>query len=272
MEPLSWTAALEEVSSHAAASLPAASRAVGLLITGAVLALLGRLLVSKLVARSASAIEKRFPHDRGLWGAELQQAAVRVIGAFVFWAVLLLFAAAALEELPLPIVTQLVPGIAYFLSKVILGIVLAFSGVGAGRVAHLWIAGIAERAGLQHAPLLGRLVQASIIVVAMTVAAQQVGLEGGVLKSILSILLASGLGGVALAFGLGSAPIVANIMASHYAAKDLRIGETVHIGGMQGVLREIGPVALVLDIEGDRVHLPARRFCEEASVAVGRNL
>ncbi len=107
--------------------------------------------------------------------------------------------------------------------------------------------------------------------VAFTVGAQQIGLESGAFTSMLAILLGSALGAMALAFGLGSSPVVTNIMAAHYAAKDLRIGQVVRLAGTEGILREICATSIVLDVGEDRVHLPARKYCEEACAVLGMN-
>ena len=73
---------------------------------------------------------------------------------------------------------------------------------------------------------------------------------------------------MALAFGLGSGPIVSNIMASYYAAKAYRIGDVVRVAGVEGTVREINPTSIVLDAADGEVHLPARKYCDEVSVVL----
>ena len=263
-----WTGTVERVSARFVEMLPAILGAISLLVVGWLLALLFRLVAKKLVVAVLARVEKHHGPSRGFGGANLADNAPRVIGAFVYWAILLFFAAAAMEKLPLPIVTGLLQSLAYYLPKVLMAVVLAFIGLAAGGLANQWVTGAASAAGVEYAPALGRVAQVGIFIVALTVGAQQIGLESGFFTSTLSIVIAATLGGMALAFGLGSGPVVSNIMSSYYAAKAYKIGDVIRVAGIEGTVREITPTTIVLDGADGEVHLPARKYCDEISVVV----
>ena len=263
----SWTNTLEQLSGQL---LPGAAAAVGLLLVGWLAASLLRLLTRKLVVAIVTRINTRLRPAESLGGTRLTEDAPRIIGAFVYWVVLLFFLAAAIDKLPLPVVTSMLQSLAYYMPRVLLAVVIVFIGLGAGIVANRWTARVAAAAGVEYAPALGRIAQVAVLVVALIVGAQEVGLESGFFTATILIVLAAILGGVALAFGLGSGPIVTNIMASYYAAQAYRIGDTVRVAGIEGIVREIRPTSIVLDTADGQVHLPAKKYCDDISVVLGR--
>ena len=270
MDFSSFASALDAIIARAVATIPAALELVGLLLLGWALAAAGRFAVRKVARTATDAVERRFPQFGALGQSGLRRTVPRVIGWLVYWLVLLSFAAEAVKRLPLPLVTESLRSAALFLPKVLLAVTVLVVGLAVARFVQHWTAGIAGRAGVEHAPALGRMAQVSVIFVALVIAAQQVEFASEVLASLLSILLATTLGGMALAFGLGSGPLVTNIMASYYASKAFRTGDAVRIAGIEGTLREILPTSIVLDVDQDRVHVPARKYCDDVSTVVGR--
>ena len=265
-----WTDTLERLSTEAAAMLPGLLSAIGLLLAGWLVATLLRMAVKKLIASGVSRVDHKSRLARGLRGARIEAALPRVIGAFVYWGVLLFAAAAAMEKLHLPVVTELLQSSAYYLPKVALAVVVVFVGLGAGSVANEWIASAVSAFGIEYGAAIGRVAQVGVLVAALIVGAQQIGLESEFFTSTISIVIGATLGGMALAFGLGSGPIVSNIMASHYAAKAYRVGDVVRIAGIEGTVRAINASSIVLDGPEGQVHLPARLYSEQVSVIVGR--
>ena len=262
----SWRITLDRISEHLATLLPGAVAAVGLLLVGWLLASLLRMLTRKLLVAVIVRINTHFRHTEGLLGTRMTGDAPRVVGAFVYWVVLLFFLAAAIEKLPLPVVTSALQSIAYYAPKILLAVVIVFIGLGAGTVANRWTTRVAAAGGVEFAPALGRIVQVAILVVALSVGSREIGLESEFFTATILIVLATTLGGLALAFGLGSSPIVTNIMASYYAAQVYRIGDVVRVADIEGVVREIRPVCIVLDTADGQVHLPARKYCDDMSI------
>ena len=237
----SWTNVLEQIAERLVNMLPAALGATGLLLLGWIVASILRFLTRKIVVAAVARINSQFRRAEGLSGTRLAEDAPRVIGTLVYWMVLLFFVAAAIDKLPLPIMTDLLQSIAHYLPKVLLAVVIVFLGLGAGILVNRWTTRVAAAAGVEYAPVLGRVAQIAVFVVALLVGAQEIGLESGLCTTAILIGIAATLGGVALSLSLGSGPIVSNIMASYYAAKAYRIGDVVRVAGIEGVVREITP-------------------------------
>ena len=260
------TEALRQIGDRMVTLLPDLLAAAGIVLAGWALAAVLRFGSRKLVAAVLRRVDARSGRGHGLPGVTLTQDAPRIVAAFVYWTVLLFFAAAAMEKLPLPIVTSLLESMAYYLPNVLLAVVLAFIGLGAGSLANQWITGAAGAVGVGHAAVLGRVAQVGIVVVALIVGVQQIGINSSFLTVTLSTMLGVTLGGMALAFGLGSGPVVTNIMASYYAARAYRIGDVVRVSGVEGTVHAITPTTILLDCEDGQLHVPARTYCDEVSL------
>jgi hypothetical protein len=107
-----------------------------------------------------------------------------------------------------------------------------------------------------------------VVLVAVVVALEQVGIEAQVLIVIVAIVLGTTLAGAALAFGLGARTAVSSIIGSYYVAQAYRIGQLVRIGTIEGKIVQTTPTAVFLDTPHGRVLVPAKQFSEEVSVLV----
>ncbi len=134
MENLISTETLDEVLRRTVGLLPLVLGSGGLLLLGWVLALACRFVVGKLVGAAAARLERGFSFGRHLRGTGLTETAPRVIRGFVFWVVLLIFAVAAIEQLPFPIVSQLLQSVALFLPRALVAAVVVLIGAGARAV------------------------------------------------------------------------------------------------------------------------------------------
>ncbi len=100
----------------------------------------------------------------------------------------------------------------------------------------------ASESGIDFASSLGSLVSALIIFVLGIMAVAQLRID----TEIIRLVIACVLGGIALAFGLGTREITRNIIAGFYARKIFNVGQELEIRGERGVLRSITPTQTLL--------------------------
>jgi small-conductance mechanosensitive channel len=247
---------------------PAFLGALGLLVVGWLVSVSLKFVVKKLLKPPLLRLEASARFGRVLKGSRVPENAPNVIGTLVFWMVFLFFAAAAMEQLPIPSVTNFLQTLAFYVPDVLLAVVVVFVGMAAGSIVNQWITGAAGAAGVEYAAMLGRVAQIAIVAAALIVGVQQIGLESTLLTAIVSITLGVVLGGMALAFGLGSGPIVSNIMASHYVAKAYRVGDLVRVADMEGTVKEIKPTTIVLESAEGEIHVPTKLYCDRISIVL----
>lgn len=237
-----------------------------LLLVGWLLARVGRAIAARLSGKVLGGLARSRNVAQSLERTGLRQRIPQVVGGLTYWVILLLFAAAAIERLELTVATTLLSGLANYLPRVLLGILLVLFGLLAGNVTNSLVSAAAASAGLQYPSLLGRTSQIFVVFISLVLGAEQVGIHTTLLTVIATLVLGSGLGGIALAFGLGSGAAVGNIVSSYYLVRTYRAGQTVRIGGHQGRILEITQTGVVLDTPEGRTFVPARKFSEEASL------
>jgi small-conductance mechanosensitive channel len=263
-----WLSGFREASRSLTAFLPALLGAAALLLVGWLvargLAFAGR--------RAAAAIVSRLARRPSLAGAiETSGAAAqipRVVGAFIFWVVLIFVVAAAMETLGLPVVTASLNRVAYYLPNVLVALVVVFSGIILGKLVGSAVARLAGSTGLAFGSVVGATARGTVILVAIVVALEQVGIKAAILVVIVGIVIGTTLAGAGLAFGLGARTAVSNIIASYYVAQAYRVGQTVRIADVEGQIVQTTPTAVFIATPGGRVLIPAKRFSEELSTLV----
>ena len=245
--------------------LPTAITALLLALAGLALAAILRALLTRLVAgivRRLAANRKYGPSV----ALPVLDSLPRLAGGIVFWLTLLIFGSAALERLDFQIFAGLLGQFTEYLPNVFLAMVVLFAGLAGGRFARQTATSALGAASIGGTELIGRLCQASIVLVAAGMAADQIGVDSTFMMLIVGIGLGTTLGGMALAFGIGSGPVVANIIASYYVRRMYRAGLNVRIGTLEGRIIEIRPTTVALDTPDGRLQVPCRRFIDDVSV------
>jgi hypothetical protein len=220
----------------------------------------------KLISKAAALMASR-GHALGEESSERLGSAV---SRTLFWIVLILAVMASTETLGLPVVTAWLSGVASFLPRVAVAVVIIALGTLAGRATRLMVAGAASSAQLPAAARLGRLSQLAILIGTALIAIEQLGIEVSLLRTTLLIVLSTLLAGAALAFGLGSQHVVANILSAYYVQKLYQVGQTLRIDGVEGRIARITDTAVILEVEQGELAVPARRLTDRRSMLVLR--
>jgi small-conductance mechanosensitive channel len=232
--------------------------------------LLARLLRAAIIRLSGrlDGLFRNQAKDDFLKRMGVERPASTVIGGIVFWLVFLVFFTAATETLGLPVLATWLSGVSYYLPRILVSALIILAGLFAGNLARDAIAATAGAAGLAYSELLGRAVYVIILLVAIVTGVDQLGIESRFLTLTITVVIATLIGGAALAFGLGSRTTVSNIIAAHYLRQIYRVGQTVRIRDVHGRIAEITPTAVILEGPEGRVLVPAKDFSEVVSVLI----
>lgn len=268
MNPSEWTSVvnrtIETQIERLIALAPSLAAAIVIILAGCLLAWLASVLVRRIVSAVVVRLSERAHLQRGLESGGMHALLPKIASGVVFWAVVLLFLGAGVEQLGIPAVSALLQQGAYFLPRLLVGLVIVAAGMLAGDLAAQWAGAALAPAGVSQAQAVGRVLQVVVVAVALVVAADQIGIHSTFLMMALAIGFGVTLGGVALAFALGCGPIVGNIVAAHYVAKRFEKGQHARIGDSAGEVEEITATFVILKTEGGEVLVPAKRFMEEA--------
>ncbi len=226
--------------------------------------------VRRVLRRVASQIPPGPSREAWTEAVEEQEAGSLAAGG-VYWLVLLTGIFVAVDALDLPVFRRWMDALAGYLPELAVAATLVVGGVVFGRLARNAIVRTFLRMPSSQAHSLARLTQASIMVAAVLIAAGQLGLDVSFLSSALLIGLAATLGAAALAFGLGSRQVMADILAMHYVNKSYRIGQRVRLGSDEGRIMRTTRTAVYLEHEQGELAIPGRDFAENRCVILDRD-
>ncbi len=246
--------------------LPQLLGAAALVLVGWVLARLLRVAARRGAALLDSLITRATGQSRWHLGRS-----AAVLGAVVYWVVLLFFITAATQTLGLSTFTDWLARLLDHLPALAAGLLIVAAGyVLSGFVAEL-VRATATGLPLAQRAALARVAQGTTLIVTLLVGADQIGLKVTWLAILAAVLLASVMGGVTIAVSLGARGYVANLIGAHYLRQALRVGQRIRVAGHEGRIVDVTATSLVLETIEGRVALPGRVYHDEAIVSLARD-
>jgi len=260
--------AVTEFMRRAVEYLPNIAGAVGLVAVGWLLAVMLRFVSARVLSAMLALLARQPRIGQALDRSRLAPGFARLASHVIYWLVITLFVAAAVERLDLPLAAALVSALAAYLPKVLLGLAIVFASLVAGQFARSGVTAAASAAGLPQAALLGATSQVVLLFFGVVTAADLLGIHSTLLTVVVAVSVGALLGGATLAFGLGSGPAVANIISMFYVLKTYRVGQQVRVGEIEGEIVEITQTGVVIAVPEGRVLVPGRRFIDDVSLLI----
>jgi len=237
--------------------------AVVLLVALVVALLLQRLTVRFLESLGLEDLFERTGAANSLGQLGYEGGPSRLIGAVLFWGIMLTGVAGSLSVLGLSSLQSTMDQIINLSGRALVALVILIAGVmSAGWLAEL-VAREAERAELRGANAFRRIVFITIVVIAALLAASQLGLETYIVVLLAVVVLAT-LGLVtALAMGQGLALLSGNIAAGRYVQDGTAVGDVISVDGVEGTVEELGYASVTVRSEdGHLYRIPNRTLLE----------
>lgn len=172
-----------------------------------------------------------------------------IVGVIVFWLLMCVFVMAAFNILDLEKLSQAMQALVNYIPKVLVATVLVVIGLLVASFLRGLVATSADRLGISYA---GQLASACYYVLALLTfmaAFDQLGINFKLLDNLIMIAFGGLAVGFGLSFGLGGRDVMAGILSGYYLRQRLQAGDHVEVAGLQGTVREIGPVATVVETD-----------------------
>ncbi len=208
----------------------------------------------------------RISTGRGALAVHIPSASAKIFGSVVFWVVVLFFLTAATQVLGLNTFTAWLSRVVDYLPTVFVGALIIIAGFLVSRLAREVVEAAAASAGERQRALIGRVVQAGILITAILVGAEQVGIKVTFLVILAAVAGISLVGAVALALSIGAREYVANLIGAHYLRQRYSIGQHVRVAGNEGRILELTETAVVIETAEGRASIPAKSFNEQTIV------
>lgn len=247
MPPTTLDATLETVSATLAQLLPVAGRLALIAIATLLLTRLARRAIPSLADKVALDVRaERLGWSRLVGRLQIEQTASQALSLLVIWGLRVGALGIALESLGFAALSSGLAHVLAFLPRVLLGALIVLGGVMAADRAEQLFIQIAARGDWAGSGALAKLLHYGIILLAISLAAEQIGLEVTLLRGLIAVAV----GGAALSIfgvlGMGLEPMLGRLMARYYMRRTLELGDTITLDGCTGALVQFGATGLVL--------------------------
>ncbi|HWA97801.1 MAG TPA: mechanosensitive ion channel domain-containing protein [Pirellulales bacterium] len=247
-------------------------KTIGMVVVLVVGYLVARLL-DKFVVALAQSMGLERAADRSGLSASMKQVGIRrnvpaILGQMVFWLTMCVFFTAAFQTLGLESLSGAMDRIVAYIPNLLVATVVVVVGLLLASFVRGVIATSADRMGITYAEHLANGCYYVLALMTFIGAFDQLQIEIGLLKEMVLIAFAAVALGFGLAFGLGGRDVMSGILAGYYTRQRLQAGDHVSVAGLDGIVREVGPVATVIETQEhglvNRHSVPNTRMLSEA--------
>jgi small-conductance mechanosensitive channel len=172
-----------------------------LLVGGLIAKLLEHLIVRSLKLLTVDRLADQVQLSNVLAKGGVRRKLSELIGAIVYWFIMLAFVMTALNALNLTVAAELFQRIVAFLPNVVAAVFILIVGIFSAAFLSTTVRTAASNVGVAQAHLIGQAVQVTVVVFAFVAALQQLQIQ--FVGEVFLIILGGASLGCALAFGLG---------------------------------------------------------------------
>jgi hypothetical protein len=192
-------------------------------LLGALIILFAGYLVAKLIERGAERLLHRMRFNKMLERAGLQDAveragthfnATRVVGQLLFWVVMFSVITLAANALGMESLASVFAELVSYIPSLMAAIVILVVGIVLGRFTGGLI--LASAGGVQGGATLARVGRGGVIVLAIFMALQELGIASDIVTTAFAILFGAVALALALAFGLGNRDLAGEVTRRWY--------------------------------------------------------
>lgn len=193
----------------------------------------------------------------------LQDSPGRLLSRTIYFLLIILFVQAVTRAVGLDAIAEAISSFFTYLPNLIAAFLVLLLGMMVAQFLAGAVSRSAADAGVEFAPLLGRIVSALILFVVAMMAISQLKIDTAIVRSVVLVLLGGFSLAFALSFGLGSRDVTRNILAGFYVRKLFRVGEPVEIAGERGTLAGVTALHVLIERDGETLAFPNRRFLDD---------
>jgi small-conductance mechanosensitive channel len=247
-------------------------------VLAAVVVLVAGYFIAKLVARAVTLLCDRVGLQRAAERSGLSESMTHmnihrnvsgIVGTLVFWGLMLVFLMACFSILGLPTqASAAISQVVAYIPNLLIATVMVVVGLLVAGFLRGVIATSADRTGISYAEHLANGCYYIMCLMVFMAAFAQLNIHFELLSYAILIVFGGLALGFGLALGLGGRDTMAGILAGYYVRQRLQAGDHVTVGHLEGTVREVGPVATIIETEEDgllnRHSVPNSKMLNEA--------
>ncbi len=250
----------ENLIARLTAILPSVITSLIILLLGYFLGRLFQRLIKRLILHINEKMKARL--QGSILNLNLRSSAVFISATF-FWIIISIAVLIAIQILEFNILNDLLERAMLYLPNIVAAILIVYAGLIFGRLLSNLLQSATTQSGIANKSFISIAVRYFIILIAVIIASDQLGIHIDFLTDVIDIILAMLLFGAALAFGLGAKASVSNIFGSYYARKDHQIGTRIRYTDITGTIVKISGHSIHLETDEGKIIIPAKNFSEK---------
>lgn len=256
--------ALSPIFDGIASSLPSILGAILVLFLGWILSKIIRFILKKILRLAKINKISDKVNEAKLFGDGVAKINLeKVILAFVKWSVLLISIIVAADIINLNVISTEIANLLRYLPVLFSSLVIFMIGLYGANLIKRMLVGVFESMRLGGSKIVSNIVFYVLIVFVTITALNHAGIDTQIITNNFTLLLGALLLAFALAFGLGSREVVADLLKTFYARKNYAVGDEIKLNDLQGTIESIDSVSMTLKTEnGQKVVLPIREVFE----------
>ena len=181
----------------------------------------------------------------------------------IFWLTLFVFASIAARAAGLTTFATWLDRVVANLPNLVAGVLIIVVGFLVGAIVRDLATATSPARRTAQGLLIGKAAQIAVIVVALVIGLDQIGIDVTFIVTVLAIAIGVLLGGFAIAFGFGARGFVANLIAARDLKREIEPGQVIRFGAIEGEVLEITATTIVLATKEGRSRIPAGIFATE---------
>lgn len=217
-------------------------------------------IVAKLLARGTNAVcesigletaAERSGLTTSMRQVGIQRSVPAIVGLIVFWLLMCVSIMAGFRVLELQVLSEAMQQVVNYIPKILVATVVVVIGLLVASFLRGVVATSADRVGVSYAEHLANGCYYVLALITFLAAASHLGLQLALLEKLILISFGALAVGFGLAIGLGGRDVFGGILSGYYIRQRFTTGDHVTVAGMDGTVREVGPVATVVESEDE---------------------
>jgi hypothetical protein len=227
-------------------------------IIGAVIVMVLGYLAARVVAKFVATLSDKLGLQRAaersgladsMKHAGVDRTIPQILGVIVFWTLMCVFLVASFDILNLPGMTVAIENVVAYIPKVLVATVLIVVGLLLSAFIRGVVATSADRVGIHYSQQLANGCYYILALMTFIGAFGQLDIRFELLNYAILIAFSAVALAFGLSFGLGGREVMSGILCGYYLRQRFQSGDYIRVAGLEGTVREVGPVATVIETE-----------------------
>ena len=187
----------------------------------------------------------------------INQSPSALVGSLVYFFFLLIILVAGMDTLGLDRFSAILNSFVDYLPKILGTLFIVMLGLFIAHAGKQQIQSSLDKLGVEYGASVARVFQVLVLFVTFSLAIGQLELQNSLINTIFTVLIACLGVALALALGLGSKHIAANMVSGIYAREQLMPGDRLSYGDFTGHVVSVSSVCTIVENDqGERISVP----------------